>query len=261
MSVAGFYPRGYLTLDQYRPLCDASGTGYHQLDFTSNYIMQLLMIIEMGGMDTQAKIGAGVSNIGSTQWSNYNAYLPMRKAGDTVCAGNRTWDMSTLSQNVRISNTTYLIQSLSYRGIEQPYGHIFKWVDGLVYINNIPETGDPYYTCYAHKSVDGGVAKPAEYVSHADRAAAEADDNFRKLLGLDGQILAVINKSRYWKCASPELMPNDDKSSSAAYCNDLFLRRICGGRGTTCVCGRRSASSVHSVGRFTCLESRLKFSV
>jgi hypothetical protein len=210
-------------LDNFRSKCAATGTGYHQYDFASNFIIQLLMIIEYGTFNTQSSIGAGISGVTYAEWGTYNGYRPMRKTGDTIQAGNKSWDMNTLAQKQRINAQVYQIQSLSYRGIENPYGHIFKWVDGFNFINNIPAEGDPYYTGYAIKAaIDGGTVDYAKFVSHANHAAAQADDNYRELLGLDGDTLKIMNVSRYWKQNSPNLMPADDKQSDASYGGDYF---------------------------------------
>jgi hypothetical protein len=181
------------------------------------------MIIEHGTFNTQSSIGAGISGVTGAEWNTYNGYRPMRKTGDTIQAGNKSWDMNTLAQKQRINAQVYQIQSLSYRGIENPYGHIFKWVDGFNFINNIPAEGDPYYTGYAIKAaIDGGTVDYAKFVSHANHAAAQADDNYRELLGLDGDTLKIMNVSRYWKQNSPNLMPADDKQSDASYGGDYF---------------------------------------
>ena len=222
MSVAGYYPYTYYSLDNFRSKCAATGTGYHQYDFASNFIIQLLMIIEHGTLHTQSRIGPGISGVTSAEWSAYNGYRSLRKTGDTIPAGNKSWNMATLSQGMRINAQQYNIQSVSYRGIENPYGHIFKWVDGFTFINNVPAEGSMYYTGYAHKAIDGMALVPGQLASHGSHAAAQADLNYRALVGLDGQPLKITNTSRYWKQVSPNLMPADNAETSSSYCYDYF---------------------------------------
>ena len=222
MSVAGYYPYTYYSLDNFRSKCAATGTGYHQYDFASNFIIQLLMIIEHGTLHTQSRIGPGISGVTSAEWSTYNGYRSLRKTGDTIPAGNKSWNMATLFQGMRINAQQYNIQSVSYRGIENPYGHIFKWVDGFTFINNVPAEGSMYYTGYAHKAIDGMALVPGQLASHGSHAAAQADLNYRALVGLDGQPLKITNTSRYWKQVSPNLMPADNAESSSSYCYDYF---------------------------------------
>lgn len=219
LSVAGYYARTLLSVTDYRPMCENTGESYHQYDAASNFIVQLLMIIEIGNMQTQNDIGSGVNNISGADWSPYNSYRTMRKTGDTISAGNGTWDMTKDNQYVQIASTRCRIYSLSYRGIEQPYAHIFKWVDGIVFSG-----ADGIVTAYAHKCIDGGAAGRGEYQSHGSPEAAEADPNYITLPGIDGGDLAVVSISRYWKIPSPHLLPNDDATNRPldAYTYDWF---------------------------------------
>ena len=227
LSVAGYYaatlrstttPRRDLSVTEYRILCERD-PGYHQYDAAANFIIQLLMIIEIGNRQTQNGIGHGVSNIGEGDWAPYNGYRPMRKTGDTISAGNGTCDVASDNRHVQIASSKYQINSLSYRGVEQPYGHIFKWVDGIVF----SAEGDTT-TAYAHKCIDGGVSGRGQYQSHGSPAAATADPNYIILPGIDGKDMAIVNVGRWWKIPSPHLLPNDDAVSRPlnAYTDDWF---------------------------------------
>lgn len=235
LSVAGYYARTQLSVTNYRPMCEAAGEGYHQYDAASNFIIQLLMIIEIGHMQTQNGIGSGVNNITGADWSPYNSYRPMRKTGDTISAGNGTWDVTKDNQYVQIASNRYKILSLSYRGIEQPYGHIFKWVDGIVFSAEGDTTA-----AYAHKCINGGVAGRDQYLSHVSPEAAEADSNYIKLPAIEGGDLAIVNISRYWKFPSPHLLPNDDATSRPidSYAYDWFAQSSSTGMHAFAVGGR-----------------------
>ncbi len=219
LSVAGYYARTFLSVTDFRPICENTGTGYHQYDAATNFIIQLLMTIELGHMQTQIELGSGINNISGADWTPYNGYRTIRKTGDTISAGNGTRDLTKDNQYIQIASNKYNIFSLSYRGIEQPYGHIFKWVDGIVF------SGDGgIVTAYAHKCIDGGVAAPKQYKSHLSPAAAEGDANYIKLPAIESSDLAIVNVSRYWKSPSPHLLPNDDAKSRPidAYTHDWF---------------------------------------
>ncbi len=220
VSVAGYYAKTSLSLTDFRPACERTGTGYHQYDAATNFIIQLLMIIELGHMQTQDGIGAGISGVSGTNWGNYNAYRPLRKTGDTIASGNATWDMWTLNQTMMLAGFEYRIQSLSYRGIEQPYSHIIQWVDGICLSVDGENT-----TAYAHDSIYGGVAGYSEYVSPASAEAAASSPNYRALPAIEGGTLEIKNVSRYWKIPSPHLLPNDDPTSRglAAYPYDYLF--------------------------------------
>lgn len=235
ISAAGYYPRTKFTIVTFRDKCKANGDNYFQYDFTTNFLIQVLMLIEYGTGNMQSKIGNGIAGVNSNLWSAYNGYYPIRKTGDTVIAGNGTWDMFTLNEHMQISSQDYRIQSLSYRGIENPYGHIFKWVDGLEFVNNIVIESKQYLNVYAHKSIMGGELNIGEIISHSYSALIN-DNNYQQLQGINNNPLEIltwlwqsspeakwIDKSRYWGQASPELLPNDSfGASKTGYFYDYF---------------------------------------
>ena len=251
-SVAGYYPKTFLSLDGFRNACKDIDAGYHQYDFTTNFIIQVLMLIEKANGNTQSTIGAGISNVTSARWSEYNGYRTIRRTGDTICFGNATGKLDDTGLNTVMSLTSadpyvpyqYPIQGLSYRGIENPYGHIFKWVDGLEFVNNVIDTDKQYLNAYAHKSIEGGDLNIAELVSHTyDTLAGNPDhtppippdSHYGILKGINGDELQIltwlwqsspdakwVDKSRYWGQASPELLPNDSGASKTGYFYDYF---------------------------------------
>lgn len=235
VSVCGYYPKTVYSLDNFRSKCQATGDNYHLYDFVSNFIIQVLMIIEYGTGNMQSKIGKGIADVNSSAWGTYNGYYPVRKTGDTVIAGNGTWDMFSLNEQMQISSQNYRIQSLSYRGIENPYGHIFKWVDGLEFVNNVITNEKQYLFAYAHKSITGGELNINEIITHNNYSALTNDNNYQQLQGINNHPLEIltwlwqsspeerwIDKSRYWGQASPELLPNDSGASSTGYFYDYF---------------------------------------
>jgi len=242
-SVAGYYPKTVLSLDGFRTACKNIDAGYHQYDFTTNFIIQVLMLIEKANGNTQSTIGAGISNVTSARWSEYNGYRSMRRTGDTICFGNATGKLDDTGLNTVMSLTSadpyvpyqYPIQGLSYRGIENPYGHIFKWVDGLEFVNNVIDTDKQYLNAYAHKSIMGGELNINEMITHNNYSALTNDNNYQQLQGIDNHPLEILTylwqsspeakwiaKSRYWGQASPELLPNDSGESKTGYFYDYF---------------------------------------
>ena len=130
LSVAGFYPQTSRTRANFRTQANAVGALYNQYDFMSNFIIQLLMLIESGGFGSQERIARGITDTDGTNWSSYNGYRPIRKTGDSIRYGNATGNLTGLSITMPLVSN-YTIQSFSYRGIENPYGHIWKWVDAI----------------------------------------------------------------------------------------------------------------------------------
>jgi len=92
--------------------------------------IQLLYLIEYGSFYSQNKIGAGISNV--SDWTTYNNIYPIAKTGNSVSVGNGTANTAGSS-----SCATETSKHLTYRGIENPFGHLWKFVDGFNINNNI----------------------------------------------------------------------------------------------------------------------------
>lgn len=77
----------------------------------------------------QGGLGAGVTNF-SLGWNAYNGYNPIIPCGCTDALGNSTGEVT---YNVMKSDGTvgYAAKVARYRGIENPFGHIWKWTDGI----------------------------------------------------------------------------------------------------------------------------------
>lgn len=78
----------------------------------------------------QGGLGDGVTTLDGTKWSTFNSYNPFIPCGITNSLGNRTgvvdYDMPE-----EYNATTVTVQVPSYRGIENPFGHVWIWTDGL----------------------------------------------------------------------------------------------------------------------------------
>lgn len=81
----------------------------------------------------QGGLGEGVrpEAIGhSDGWANYNNENPIIPCGVTTELGNAT---GTISHEITLSDgASKVFQVPSYRGIENPFGHILEWTDGIL---------------------------------------------------------------------------------------------------------------------------------
>ena len=78
----------------------------------------------------QGGLGAGVTNIDGTAWSSQLAYNPFIPCGVTLSLGSNTGTIKcTLPSSLsNMASTTYVP---SYRGIENPFGHIWQITNGI----------------------------------------------------------------------------------------------------------------------------------
>ena len=79
----------------------------------------------------QGGLGAGVTNIDGTKWSAFNGSYPFIPCGYTNNLGNKTGVVAFTMPDEYDAETPLTTYVPSYRGIENPFGHIWKWTDGL----------------------------------------------------------------------------------------------------------------------------------
>ena len=123
-------------------------TRWNQQVYEQYVTLFWLYIIEYANLNSQADIntaldyegfhqgglGAGVTTVNATAWNNFNAYKPFVPCGITNCLGNHTGEVilslpSAFSTNIKVAVN-------SYRGVEMPFGHIFKFADGIKYLGD-----------------------------------------------------------------------------------------------------------------------------
>lgn len=121
-SVSEKAPINYGTRANFRVAAANRGTGWRQQDFYLASAIQLLYLIEYGSFNSQSVIGNGLTDWGAA-WPEYNDYNPINNTGISNAKGNTTFNLSNGDGVVG----SYMI----YRGIENWYGHIWKWVDGM----------------------------------------------------------------------------------------------------------------------------------
>ena len=150
ISGSGRTPTVSQTRAQFRILAAANGAGWSQIDWNLLVAVQLLYLTEYADFNSQAMIGRG-NDVGSD-------YTMTTGGSDSI--GNA----SSLSTN----NDTWM----SYRGIENWYASMFKFIDGVnvqerkYFINSNPATfADDVFT---GDYVDSGITSVATngYVSN-----------------------------------------------------------------------------------------------
>lgn len=134
-SLAGMKPVSGKTQNLTRAnaemLAKNRGVGWH-IDFAQTVALeQLLEIIEMGMLDMQTAIGQGVVSVPDTPNTDNNSIA----TGATSSLGNTTGAASGTSGQ----------SSVTYRGRENVYGNIWKFVNGInIYGDGSNKGGIPY---------------------------------------------------------------------------------------------------------------------
>lgn len=157
-------PRTSLSLANYRTYAHNRGDGWYCNTYEVQKHLWWLFVIEYATLNSQAAfnatltadgyhqggLGNGVSTLDSGKWNTYNSYNPVVPCGVTVKGYSDNDDgntQATLSTNIlgnasgeaayTLKAGTYdtadtVVYVNSYRGVENPFAHIWKWTDGLL---------------------------------------------------------------------------------------------------------------------------------
>lgn len=132
-----------------------STTEWNEYTYEVHKALYWLYTIEYANFNCQAKynaeltqdgyhqggLGDGVTTWGGTEWNNFNGYHPFVPCGHTDEYGNATGVKEyTVTDDKGAELKTFSVPR--YRGIENPFGHIWQWTDGInVRINPKTENG------------------------------------------------------------------------------------------------------------------------
>ena len=152
-SIANAKPMSGLTQDMTRAktriIAENRGTGWEQETVQMASASQLLMLVEYASFNMQTAIGNG--NVSKTDDGTTNM---AENTGATTSLGNASGV---------VTNTNGIL-IVSYRGEENPWGNIWKWVDGINIQNPSPFAAGQYGNVYVadHGFADGISASPYE---------------------------------------------------------------------------------------------------
>ena len=156
-SIAGIKPASGLYHNLTRANCEQlaknrGNVGWHNTTIQIESAEQLLMMIELGTMNFQNAIGAGVTSVADNSSMNCSAIT-----GATSSLGNLTGRATTTQVTRSIDPetnmpiiTTYTANgqvSISYRGRENPYGNIWKFVEGMIIAGRGESKGGIPFIC------------------------------------------------------------------------------------------------------------------
>lgn len=139
VSLPGLSPAYSKTLPTFRTLAQARGTGWQLEMFWYRSLIQLLFFTEYADLNSDLRIPGYVYGESSSSWE--------RKTGRTLQAGNTSisveadsWYDSDIVDSPDWRDNK--IVAMSYRGIENLWGHMWKCLDGInindynVYVTN-----------------------------------------------------------------------------------------------------------------------------
>ncbi len=131
------------TKSNFESMAQNRGSGWHLETIKATSANQLLMIVELGTMNTQTGIGSGVTGI-----TDNSAYNCSSLTGSTADLGNGTGQAAETINEIGGAETAYTTAgkvSVSYRGVENPWGNIWKHIQGVnIWGDGTMGGGQPY---------------------------------------------------------------------------------------------------------------------
>lgn len=199
-----------LTRDQFRQAARKRGSGWEMYTYNAHKTLFWLFAVEYATLDSQkpfnaqkdangfAQGGLGPGPTQMTDWTNFNNANPLIPCGYTNEFGNGSGEKAYVVKNAS-GGTHATLMANRYRGIENPFGHIWKYTDGaniqvttgdaglsIIWTTDDPSNfSDTSYTGYDKK---GNICRTNSYAK-------------KMLLGEDGDIVVTEvggSSSTYW---------------------------------------------------------------
>lgn len=123
------------TYDAAKQMCENNGQGWEMTNLAFESANQMLMMVEYGSPNIQNAFNIGITKLTSTSGINFAC-----NTGSTLRLGNASGQaLSTV--NVRNGNSTTYTSAgqcaISYRGMENPFGNMWRFIGDVTVTNNI----------------------------------------------------------------------------------------------------------------------------
>lgn len=199
-----------LTRDQFRQAARKRGSGWEMYTYGAHKTLFWLFAVEYATLNSQkpfnaqkdangfAQGGLGPGPTQMTDWTNFNNANPLIPCGYTNEFGSGSGEKAYVVKNAS-DGTHATLMANRYRGIENPFGHVWKYTDGA---NIQVTTGDNGLSILW--TTDGpSNFSDSSYVGYDKKGNICRTDGFAKkmLLGEDGDIVTTEiggSSSTYW---------------------------------------------------------------
>ena len=221
-----------ITLPQLRTACMAHGEGYQQYDFLIDAIIKELFLVEFATTNCQSIMRG---------WTDGNSAALQTGHTDNVKTPSGSWNTNHEEGDTACNTDGH--HACKYRGIENPWGNVWKWCDGItfsaekVYICLDPtkykseDTKPPYFYVGDRCSNNEGYCKKIEYfdkfplLSYTTKiGASENSHYFDYYYNYGGTVLAV---GGVWNDGSAAGLWYWYGYGSASYSSSYIGGRLC----------------------------------
>lgn len=215
-------PATSISLNAYRSNARKRGEGWNCYEYRAHLAIFWLYTIEYATLNSQKAynadlsdegyrqggMGDGVTNINSTKWNTYNSYYPIVPCGYTASLGNNTGivPFSFNEEQQAAYGGAWTTNVPSYRGVENPFGHIFKWTDGVMFAISADADGGTSLAC-----------RPAETSEYGDTSKQVPFGNIPRTNGYMQKAIIQPNA---------DIIPREASGSSSTYFCDNFYTSL-----------------------------------
>lgn len=199
-----------LTRDQFRQAARKRGSGWEMYTYGAHKTLFWLFAVEYATLNSQksfnaqkdangfAQGGLGLGPTQMTDWANFNNTNPLIPCGYTNEFGNGSGEKAYVVKNAS-GGTHATLMANRYRGIENPFGHMWKYTDGV----NIQVTTGDAGLSVLWTTDDPSNFSDTSYTGYDKKGNICRTDGFAKkmLLGEDGDIVTTEiggSSSTYW---------------------------------------------------------------
>lgn len=199
-----------LTRDQFRQAARKRGSGWEMYTYNAHKTLFWLFAVEYATLDSHkpfnaqkdangfAQGGLGPGPTQMTDWTNFNNANPLIPCGYTNEFGNGSGEKAYVVKNAS-GGTHATLMANRYRGIENPFGHIWKYTDGA----NIQVTTGDSGLSILWTTDDPSNFSDTSYTGYDKKGNICRTNGYAKkmLLGEDGDIVATEvggSSSTYW---------------------------------------------------------------
>ena len=199
-----------LTRDQFRQAARKRGSGWEMYTYGAHKTLFWLFAVEYATLNSQkpfnaqkdangfAQGGLGPGPIQMTDWTNFNNANPLIPCGYTNEFGNGSGEKAYVVKNAS-GGTHATLMANRYRGIENPFGHIWKYTDGA----NIQVTTGDAGLSVLWTTDDPSNFSDTSYIGYDKKGNICRTNGYvkRVLLGEDGDIVTTEiggSSSTYW---------------------------------------------------------------
>lgn len=203
-------PVSNLTRDQFRQAARKRGKGWEMYTYGAHKTLFWLFAVEYATLNSQkpfnaqkdangfAQGGLGPGPTQMTDWTNFNNANPLIPCGYTNEFGNGSGEKAYVVKNAS-GGTHATLMANRYRGIENPFGHIWKYTDGA----NIQVTTGDAGLSILWTTDDPSNFSDTSYIGYNKKGNICRTNGYAKkmLLGEDGDIVATEiggSSSTYW---------------------------------------------------------------